>query len=115
MKITREQFAELKTLPLLKSKVITGSMAPLIEVGDKIVIDIGNKDIKRFDIVVIYFEEKLICHYLWSKNQIVSPVLLQTRNLKGHFDYPVSFDNYLGKVISHKIGFWRKLRILFGR
>jgi len=67
MKISREQFSELQALPFFKSKVITNSMEPVIKVGDEIVVDVGNPNIKRFDIIVFYFDEKLICHFLWRK------------------------------------------------
>lgn len=113
MSISREKFNELKNLPLFKSKVVSDSMVPVIQVGEEIVIDVGCKDLKRFDIIVIYQDEKLVCHYLWSINRIVSPILLQTRNMSGKLDYPVALDNYLGKVLSHKLSLWQKLRIIF--
>lgn len=113
MEMTREQFEKIKTLPLFKGKVITGSMEPVIKVGEEVVIDVGQKDIKRFDIIVIFCEGKLICHYLWIKNRHVRPVLLQTRNMAGQLDYPIEEEFYLGKVISHKLSLWRKLRLLF--
>ncbi len=113
MKITREQFDELKSLSIFKGKVVTNSMEPVIMVGDDIVIDVGYSDIKRFDIIVIFMDGKLVCHYLWSKNKIVTPVLLQTRNMSGKLDYPVEMKDYLGKVVNFKISFWRKLRIIF--
>lgn len=112
MNLNREQFEQLKQLPLFKSKVISDSMEPIIKIGQDVVIDVGNKDIKRFDIIVFYFEGKLICHYLWQMNKIVKPILLQTRNLSGKLDYPVSMDDYLGKVMNFKLSAWRKFRIL---
>ena len=88
-------------------------MVPVIQVGEEVVIDIGSMDLKRFDIIVIYQNEKLVCHYLWNINRIVSPILLQTRNMSGKLDYPVTLENYLGKVLSHKLSLWQKLRIIF--
>jgi hypothetical protein len=111
--VNRDEFNEIKTHPFFKGKVITDSMVPVIKVGEAIVIAVGDMDIKRFDIVVIYHDEKLICHYLWRKNKIITPVLLQTRNMAGGYDYPVGLENYLGKVLSHKLSFWQKLKILF--
>jgi signal peptidase I len=113
MKITREQFSELQALPFFKSKVITNSMEPVIMVGDEIIIDVGNPNIKRFDIIVFYSDEKLICHLLWRKNKIVKPVLLQTRNMRGGMDLPIAHENYLGKVINFRLSLWQKLRMLF--
>lgn len=111
--MTPEEFQKLKKLMIFKSKVVTGSMVPVINIGEEVVVEVGQENIKRFDIIVIYLNEKLICHFLWSKNKIVHPILLQTRNMQKKYDFPVTEDHYLGKVISHKISFWRKLRLLF--
>lgn len=113
MSLSREQFEQMKTLALFKSKVISDSMVPIIKIGDDVVIDVGNKDIKRFDIIVFYHDGKLICHYLWRMNKIVKPILLQTRNMSGKLDYPVTLDDYLGKVMNYKLSLWQKLKILF--
>ena len=108
----REHFEELKKLSLFKSKVVTDSMVPVIKVGEEVVIDVNANDIKRFDIIVIYHDGKLICHYLWRKNKLVKPILLQTRNMSGKLDYPVYETDYLGKVVNFRLSFWQKLKIL---
>jgi hypothetical protein len=113
MDLTREQFEELQKHSLYKGKVVTPSMVPVIPVGAQIVIDVGSKDLKRFDIIVIFIEGKLVCHYLWQMNKIVQPMLLQTRNMSGGLDFPVGFHDYLGKVISHRLSLWQRLKILF--
>ena len=112
MIISREQFEKLKELPIFKGKIISASMEPVIMTGEDVVIDVGAKDLKRFDIIVIFVDGKLVCHYLWQMNQIIKPVLLQTRNMSGRKDFPVYEEDYLGKVISHKISFWRRLKTL---
>ena len=112
MNLTREQFERIKLLPLFKGKIVSDSMSPLIKVGEEIVVDVGAQDLKRFDIIVIFIKDKLVCHYLWQINRIVKPILLQTRNMRGQLDFPVPEKDYLGKVMSHKIGFWKRLRIL---
>lgn len=111
--ITREQFDEIRSLPIFKSRVISGSMEPVIKVGEEVVVDVGNIDIKRFDIVVILLNGKLVCHYLWSMNKIVKPRLLQTRNMQGQIDFPVGEEDYLGKVVSHRLSLWQKIKFLF--
>lgn len=87
-------------------------MEPLIKIGEEVIVDVGASDLKRFDIVVIFLDGKLVCHFIWNINRIVKPILLQTRNMHGQLDFPVAEEDYLGKVLSHKIGFWRRLRIL---
>lgn len=113
MTISREQFESLKTLSLYKSKVVSGSMLPIIQIGEEVIIDIGNMEIKRFDIIVFYLDGKLVCHYLWHLNRFLKPILLQTRNMSGRMDFPVNIEDYLGKVMSHRLSFWQKLKIIF--
>ena len=110
---TRVEFEALKKMPMFKGKIVSNSMEPVIMVGEDIVVAVGEQDIKRFDIIVIFFEEKLICHYLWQKNRSLKPILLQTRNMFGQRDIPIREEDYFGKVLSHKLSLWQKLKILF--
>lgn len=114
MEVTsREEFENLKKLPFFRGVIVSDSMHPLIKVGDKIVVEVGNKELRRFDVVVILLKGRLVCHYVWTFNRVVTPFLLQTKNLHyGQKDHPVSYDEYLGKVISHKLSGPLKLRIL---
>ena len=112
MNISRESFLHFKNNPIFKGKIISDSMSPVIQVGETITVEVGQKNLKRFDIIVFYDDEKLICHYLWRMNLLVTPILLQTRCLSGGMDIPMTFDNYLGKVVSHQLSLWWKLKIL---
>lgn len=113
MEIGREEFEKLKKSPFFKGVIVSDSMSPLIKVGDKIVVSVGDRELNRFDIVVIYVNGKLICHYLWAMNRVITPILFQTRNLKnGGKDFPVSFDDYLGKVLSHQLSWKDKFLII---
>ena len=87
-------------------------MIPVIQIGEEIVVEVKSKNIKRFDIVVFVQDKKLVCHYLWTLNKIVQPLLLQTRNMGGGKDYPIKEEEYIGKVISHRLSVWQKLKIL---
>lgn len=109
----RQHFEILKKVPLYKGKIVSNSMEPVIRVGEEVVVDVGAKDIQRFDIIVIYVEGKLICHYVWQVNRLVMPKLIQTRNMGGKLDFPVSEADYLGKVLNFKLNWWHKLRIFF--
>jgi len=111
-KLTREEFENLKTHPFFKGKIVSSSMSPVIKEGDSILVDVGQMKIKRFDIIVIYLNEVLVCHYLWRLNQTIKPIYLQTKSLAGQTDFPIPLEDYLGKVISHDLGMLRKM-ILF--
>ncbi|MFY7992637.1 MAG: S26 family signal peptidase [Bacteriovoracaceae bacterium] len=111
--MTREEFNQLKQLPLFKGTIVSGSMMPLMPIGTPIVVAVGDQTIKRFDIIVFYNENKLVCHFLWNINRIVTPKLLQSRNLVNFgVDFPISMDDYLGKVVSHKLRLRDKLRLI---
>jgi len=112
--LTREDFNQLKKLPLFKGKIVSGSMMPLMPIGSKIVVAVGDQNIKRFDIIVFLQNGKLICHFLWNINKIIEPKLLQTKNLASlGVDYPITMDDYLGKVVNFKLRLRDKFRILF--
>ena len=110
--LSKDDFEKLKRLPFFKGKIVSGSMHPVIKIGDGIVVEIGNLNIKRFDIIVFYSHGILICHYLWAYNKVFTPILFQTRSLFGKKDHPIDASSYLGKVISHKLSWWRKFLIL---
>jgi len=107
--MNEEEFQELKKLSLFKGEVVSNSMSPIIKQGETVIVEVGQKDLRRFDIVVIFLDGKLVCHYLWQMNKIVQPPLLQTRNVFGQDDFPILESEYLGKVISHQISFFRKV------
>ena len=75
---TRDEFEKLKEFPVFKGVVVTDSMEPLIRVGDKIIVTVGDKDLKRFDIIVFWKNDRLTCHYVWAMNRVVEPILVQT-------------------------------------
>ncbi len=113
MKFTLEQFEQLKASPIFKGTIMSGSMEPLIKIGDEIIISVGDTNLKRYDIIVFYQDGLLICHFLWNINKIVEPKLLQTRNLaKFGIDYPITMNAYLGKVVNYKLRFRDKLRLV---
>lgn len=109
-----EDFEKLKKLPFFRGVIKSDSMEPLIKVGEKIVVEVGRETLERFDVIVVWYKGQLTCHFLWAKNVRVSPVLLQTMSLKFlDKDYPIPMEAYLGKVVSHRLSFFHKLRILF--
>lgn len=113
MDLSREDFNKLKQLPFIKSIVVSDSMAPVINIGEKIVVEVGDFDLKRFDIVVIYAEGKLICHYVWKINKIIDPILIQTRNMRKEMDFPITKEDFLGKVVSQRLSLWQKIKLIF--
>jgi signal peptidase I len=115
MEIDDKIKANILSFPLFKGTVVTGSMIPVIKIGEKIVVEVKARNIKRFDIIVFVQNKKLICHYLWNMNRFIEPRLMQTRNIGGGKDYPIGEDDYIGKVISHKLSFFRKLKIILSQ
>ena len=99
--------------------VVSGSMEPVIMTGQQIeVAPIDSlDDLRTFDILLFWNGKLLICHYLWHINSLPGSRRLKlviTRplaSLKGE-DLPVPVEHILGRIVSHKIPFWRKLKIL---
>ena len=98
--------AKLRHESYLIFRVTTGSMLPLIPIGGQIrVVPLFGLP-KRFDILVFWDGNLLICHYFWHLNQYPSdqgePILV-TRPLKGGEDIPFSVNRVLGIVTSHRL------------
>jgi hypothetical protein len=95
-------------------KVASGSMAPVIAVGEPIVVAKHNGGFRRFDIVAFWSGEILICHYIWRRNllelQGEGPVFI-TKNIHLNEDLPVPAKNILGLVVSHSIPKFSRLKL----
>jgi signal peptidase I len=113
VKIDKKLKDEIISRPFFRGKIITGSMIPVINIGEEITVEVKAKNLKRFDIIVFMQDDVLVCHYLWNINRFIQPLLLQTRNISGGRDYPIKEEDYIGKVLSHRMSFLRKLRIIF--
>ncbi|MBA2405171.1 MAG: S24 family peptidase [Bdellovibrionales bacterium] len=115
MKINSELKEQILSQAFFKGRIVSGSMVPVINIGEEIMVEIKARDLKRFDIIVFWQDEMLICHYLWNMNRFIKPILMQTRNISGGKDYPIKDEDYIGKVVSHKLSFLRKLKIIFSK
>lgn len=113
MDITEDVKKSILSNSFFKGKVVSGSMEPVVMIGDDIVVEIKSLDLKRFDIIVFVQDQKLICHYLWTTNKFIRPILMQTRSMSGARDFPIKEENYIGKVVSHRLSFFQKMKILF--
>ncbi|MES2527112.1 MAG: S26 family signal peptidase [Bdellovibrionota bacterium] len=110
--LKREDFEKLKALPFFQGNIVSESMLPVLKIGDKITVEVGNEKLERFDIIVFWSQNKLVCHYVWAINRTVRPLLIQTRStFYREKDYPIEFADYLGKVVSHRLSAWDKIRI----
>lgn len=101
---------------VLKYKVVSDSMAPLIPMGAELLLEaVKPEEIKRFDILVFQEQKSLVCHYVWHVNKIHNKGEISTRNLKnGEMDAPFGFAKVNGRVTNFKMGFFLKCRIFLG-
>lgn len=95
-------------------RVVTGSMEPVIRIGDVVAVVPVRLPPRRFDILVFRRKNKAIVHYLWHINRIPaedgSPVFI-TRALTGGEDLPVQATEVIGSVVSHRLSLSWKLRL----
>jgi hypothetical protein len=116
MKLTFDDFLRIKQHINQEEKVscvvITDSMVPIIKVGEKIKVTKDISKLKPFDIIVFFFQDKLICHFLIKNESELSPGRIITGSYKQvGFDFPVPKENILGLVTSHHLSWLQKLRI----
>lgn len=111
--LTPKQFEELKRTLNSEGQLAFEfrgqSMLPVIKPGSLVTIE-NPKQFEKFDIVVFFFRDKLICHYVWHKNSLNTESFV-TRGLNSGEDVPVTMDRALGRVTNYKIGFLRRLKL----
>ncbi len=101
---------------MLKLKVVSDSMMPLIPIGAMLEVEKIHEDYKfqKFDILLFQVDNKLMCHFFWHQNKYFDKDLIITRNLKdGDFDHPFPKAKVIGLVKNYKLSFFHKLRIFF--
>jgi hypothetical protein len=112
----KKQLSESKNM---KFVVATDSMLPCISPGEEVEIEPITTKLKRFDIIVFRDGKSLVCHVFWHRNSPTwgGPPLFVARALDTRLgeDLPTSDEALLGKVVSHRLGFWQKCRLLRNR
>jgi hypothetical protein len=108
--------AKLQQEKQLAVRVVTGSMEPVIEVGDELLVEDIQEPLKLFDIIVYWNGSVYICHFVWSLNRHVRDQgarWVVTRSLaSAREDFPVLESDILGRVVDREIPFSRKLWIV---
>lgn len=120
MKINLDEFqllkARLKEKGSFSATIISGSMLPLIKVGDIIeFVPVQTDQLKVFDIVVFWTNQMLVCHFVLkiktvdfnSNGSRMVTMALATANT----DFPFLEERLLGKVVNFKLSFWMKFKI----
>jgi signal peptidase I len=110
---------QLKRGDRLAFRIVSGSMVPVIAIGDLIEVERlppgGVRALKTFDIVLIEQKERLVCHYLAWVNETEDKdgsILCVTRGINSRTeDLPVPDSSLLGKIVSHRIPLKTKLGI----
>lgn len=94
--------------------VISGSMEPGIQIGDLVIVDMGNKDVKRGDVVAYAFKGRVVVHRVVEAQEGI--YVTKGDALDEPDSWIVSKEMILGKVVYTvpKLGlisiyFWRLL------
>ena len=95
-------------------RIVSGSMKPLIEVGETLEMQPHENEFHTFDLIVFQQFDRLVCHYVW-RNQVDFNNTLVTRSLQDIFtdEVPIPLNQVLGIVKAKKISLLTKLKILF--
>lgn len=117
MEVSSEKFAQLKAAGGLHSfQVVSGSMLPVIPIGAKVVVGVG-EPIQQWDIVVFWSaDHRLTCHVLWHINQtsLGGKKVFITHGLQGKWmDLAITEEHVLGKVINYRLGWWWRWRLMW--
>lgn len=112
---------KLKTLKIkldqedtLSLRVASDSMEPILKTGQIIQVKkIKSHELKKFDTIVFFQNEKIMCHFLWAiQIDAEGKTLLITKSIKNpkEIDLPLKENLLLGKV-DVKIPLLLKLKI----
>ena len=81
----------------IKLQVISGSMAPLLEVGDTVIVILASIALlQRGDIIVVVRNDEFVTHRLVDRR---GECLFTKGDRFRHFDAPVTSEELIGKVI----------------
>ncbi len=101
---------------MLKYRVISDSMTPLIPVGAEVCIRKlkEHEELRRFDIILFKQGNRLVCHYYWHENKVFDKGLVNTRCIKNKKeDHPFPKNQIIGVVTNFQISSWLKIKIMF--
>lgn len=76
--------------------VISGSMEPSIKVDDFVFIKLGNKDLKKGDVITFKVDDSIITHRITS---IVGKQITTKGDANNDSDNLITFDDVIGKVV----------------
>lgn len=112
VKYSSEDFERLKSVLQLKGgveiRIVSESMVPLLPVGAIAeLVPCGYDDLRRYDLVVFWYQGRLVCHCVWDHGHFKSANgerTLITRGLaNAGSDDPVHESWILGRVVSHAV------------
>lgn len=116
--VTRALFEELRSQVGAEREfvVVSGSMEPLIRIGEKILVQVGAEP-SRFDVVAFWGEDRLTCHVLWHVNRKIASdgerVYLTCPLSRGGLDLAIKESDVLGPVRNFRLRWWHKLRLIW--
>ncbi|MDO5555534.1 MAG: signal peptidase I [Clostridia bacterium] len=89
-------------------KVITGSMSNTIEIGDIIIVKLGNNDIEVNDIIVIKQENYIVTHRIIERNE---NNIITKGDANNKADEPITTEQVIGKVVKiiPNIAIWERV------
>ena len=124
-----DQFNSLKVLLISKKNIpitiIGKSMLPLIKEGNVVDVESINSilNLKRFDIIIFWQHDKLICHYFWRMNDVFQhknadgneKKILVTKPLNPirRSDQPITEEQILGIVKNYHLSQYLKIKVLW--
>ena len=110
---------KLKSSLSLDIQIVSDSMYPILAVEERCTVSpyLGVDNLKRFDIIIFWQANRLICHYFWRTSIALNTGKLQfmTRSLKNIYtnDVPFNEDQILGLICDTKVKKLTQIKIMF--
>ena len=99
---------------VVKLKVVSDSMVPLIKIGDLIEVQkiADLKELKHFDIIVFDQAGRLNVHFLTKIDHTHQQYITQCLKFRGENDYPLKPDQIIGLVKNKNLSLWQKMKVI---
>lgn len=95
----------------IQIRIVSDSMAPFISINEMLEVQPLNGEPKRFDVIVFWESNKLVCHFLWKVHVDNEYFFFKSLKHPRKTDDPVERQNVLGQVPQKKLSLYYKLKI----
>lgn len=86
-------------------------MEPVVKTGESVTVEPITSELKIFDLIVFFQNGLLVSHMYIKKSRLDDKMITASYKYKS-YDFPVGPAELLGKITSHKLSCFQKLKLI---